>query len=725
MNADASVEMNDEILLLQNGFLRLPHRGEADADRSDEAIAETGTILANLAYYGYAASFAVVTRLMALDAEGRKAFWTGVEPALARVSGEDRNMGDFVVYKNFPEELLDMDQARYWFNQILMYFGAPKEWFTEPAEEREPMTDRVELKTLDAEDEGTLDRVFASLRGCPSEWTNAQSAQARHLADGRPRLVIDIGSFSFKANGVNLAVRKFASAMTPGQGGIAVSSATDALRIAAGLAGGDVELRRPVRFRNFTRPERRALLSLIENAPHLEQDFATRPEQWKRLLERLRPGDFRFERVSAAYDRLYNRRIRTVESRIEQALRAADPEALDILGRRPGEFMRRLHKAYEVFGRRALEAFAAVIDDLTLHQLLKLDRYLRTSAERKNFIAAPRGDWSKAQVIGNTKWRFRSEDLAALREDISRSVAARIDSLHPEGFVIDARTERVKLQANGQELAPYGRGTSFAIPGQTKFLRTASYWKHSTGGGNTWFDVGWNFFDENWTPAGAVCWDSTERKGAVFSGDPTNAAEAEGRACQMIDLYPETLAADGVRYAVWSVLCFSRVPFAEADEVLATLQWGEEPQKGELYEPARAQMVFPLTGTGLTKFVAYVDLVERRLVYMDVNLPGNADSAARNEQSLTKLMPAFLEHLEAQPSVLDLFAHARAGSIPVLENDADLPISGKAYVFRKVNADSRIVDLDLERLLNAKGGDAPSPTESANADGPPIGARIP
>jgi hypothetical protein len=259
----------------------------------------------------------------------------------------------------------------------------------------------------------------------------------------------------------------------------------------------------------------------------------------------------------------------------------------------------------------------------------------------------------------------------------------------------------VKLQTNDQELASYGRGTVFPLPENVTYLRTASYWEN--GGGVTWFDNGWNFFDEDWKAAGTICWNRTNtlNQSAVFSGDPINSKEMKGRGCQMIDLYIDRLLKRGIRYAVWNILCFSHVSFSNASgEVLGTLQWGENPEKGKLYEPSRAQMVFPLQGDNMTKYIAYIDLVERKLVYMDANLRGAVSSAGSNEGILEKQMPAFVEYLDALPSVADLLGHAK-GEIPVVYSDADRELTEDqpAYVFKPENESNSFKQLDLAKFL--------------------------
>lgn len=708
MNAiNTSIKMTDDILLVQNGFVAVPDlKADGEALRSDIRLQSLGTIVSNLAYYGYVPSLAATQAIMKLSDAGIYEFWKGVKPALAYVTGEDRKMGDFVVYKNFPKEVLEMSDARYWFNQVLMYWGLPNDWFTEEPTERAPLSEKAGLKVLDLAGQSTAFEIYAKLCKTTAKWTDFQDAQAKHLIAAQSGLAIDINEFSFKENGVTLVAAHIAEAVS-GARKIVFSTATDVLRLASALSQGDVSLRTKTKFRKFSRPERRFLLGLIENAKHIEEDFAMRKEPWKRLLSNLHPADFKVERVSAAYNSLYNKEVHTLDAKVEKGLAANDVASLALLKSQPGQLLRRLHKLYDLFGREAFEVFKNVTHALTVSQLVKLDAYLATVNDRKSLVFTPKGNWAKAQFVENGKTKIAVGDLADLRQHISEDIGARLNTLYPQGFDVDPETKKVKLQSNGQELASYGRGTVFDIPENMKFIRTASYWEAKSDFQNVWFDIGWNFYGEDWKEMGTVCWNSPNlpfsRKAAVFSGDPTNSKDLKGRACQMIDLYPQKLVANGVRYAVWNILCYSNIPFSDAKEVLATMQWGEEAEKGNLYEPSRAQVVFPLTGNAMTKYVAYVDLVERKLVYMDVGLRSNVRSAAENLKEIGEMMPAFVEYIGALPSVHDVFSHAGQGDIAVVYSDEGVDLHGDAYVFQRRNADNAIEQIDLEGILNAKG----------------------
>ena len=702
---NTSITMNDDILLLQSGYMSVPVDRHEDAKPEGSRLQGLGTVLSNLEYYGYVPSADATAALLRLDEAGIETFWNGIQPALAYVTGEDRKMGDHVVYKNFPREVLEMPQATYWLKQVLMYWGMPSDWFVEESEPRAEMTEARRTKVLDLATSSTFREVWARLCRVNAGWTDFQKAQAEHLLARVQDPLIDMAEFSFKENGVLLVASRFAEVLG-GARPVAFSTATDVLRLAAALSDGDISLRKKTKFRKFSRPERRFLVGLIDGARHIEQDFAMRKEQWKRLLSFLHPSEFGFEKVNGAYDLLYRGLAKTPSARVEALLAARDVSVLEVLSAQPGAFLRRLHQAYDLFGSSAFEAFKRVTEGLTVSQLLKIDGYLATVNDRKAFIVAPRGNWENAQIVENGKKKIEETDLLDLRLHLSSKIGSRIDGLHPEGFGVSPLSSAVKLQSNGQELASYGRGTVFDIPEAMKFVRTASYWKAKREFQNVWFDVGWNFFDADWNALGTVCWNSTHpfpSGSAVFSGDPTNIGEIEGRACQMIDLYPDMLAQDGVRYAVWSVLCYSNIPFSDAEEVLATLQWGEEPQQGGLYEPSRAQNVFPLTGKSKSKYVAYLDLAERKLVYLDLALRSNVSSADNNAEKVGEAMPSVLEHLAAIPSVYDVFGHATPGAIPVRYHDEGEAINGPAYVFERRNADNDIAQVDVEAILNSKG----------------------
>jgi len=616
-------------------------------------------------------------------------------------------MDAFVVYKNFPAEVLEMGEAEYWLRQILMYWGVPNDLVTQDAKERPALDEDRPKKILHPAAPEAITEIFRSMVSSSARWTPEQQEDVLHLALEHPQLQreVKLSDVPFKENMVELGV--FLSDLGID---VHVENATDTLRLAAAMSHQDISFAQPPKFRRFARRERRALLRMLEASKNLEEDVARRPEMFKRLMRELHPGDYalRYPRVVEIYDKLYKgASLETFNSRLERLLEADDPLAIEMLSSRPGEFVRRLHACMLKFGLPAAEAFAGVVGRLTTVQLVKIQRYLETTNGRRWRMFAPRGNWTRVQILENARERTLSKDLlGVVLSAIGRELERRVGEVAPK-VNLDERTAWVKLQTNDSELSPYGRGTSFPIPKSVKFVRTACYWATGPTAYHVWFDNGWNFFGPKWEPVGACCWNvpGFGSKAAIFSGDPTNAKDLEGRACQLIDLYLDKLEKAGVRYAVWNVLCYSRIPFSSANDVFAALQWGLDPKKGKLFEPSRAQLAFPITGDNYTKYVAYLDLQERRMVYMDANLKASVASAAQNTALLSEVMPAFEEYLDALPSVHDVFKHQPADEhgLQVRYTDADHVLRGEqAYVFRPQNEASEYEPFDLNALLARK-----------------------
>lgn len=694
--------MSNISILLRNNFVQLSP-GTSPAD-----VTAVGTILSNLKYYGFTLAKPAFEALLTLSKEEVAKWWDSIEPTLRVITLEHKRIDRFVVYKNFPKEVLDKSDSEYWLSQNLMYWGLPNKYFVEVEKPREALKDKQTPKVLNLAADDTLDKIFQSLITAKVQWNTQQAADCVFLL--KEGAIPEIARFGFKENMVKACLCLMELGKTP-----SLSSAMDVMRLGAGLSNGDITLKTNTKFR-FARKQRRFLLALLESTKNLEEDLARDREKWKRLLFALKPGDYvaSYPKVNVAFDKLYKDKVKSFEGRVAGLLENMDEAALPILCERPGVFARKLHQTIDSYGMDAVEHFSKVVGKLTNIQLLKLLKYFETINARKHLIVAPQGQWSKAQVLPNKK-HIKPATLVRLSDMIKSTIRSRL--IVP--IALDPNVSRVKLPGHNELLA-FGKGTVLPLPESTTFLRSASYWEHKSGH-STWFDNGWNFFTDEWNPIGTCCWNSPKfpttsgthgfrrRSGppkevlyppmAVFSGDPTSSKDSKGRACQMIDLYLNTGNTEA-RYAVWNILCYSKVAFDDA-EVYGALQVGDTPDTGKLFEPSRAWFTFRITGKQFTKYILYVDLLKREVVYLDANLPAKVSSAQENESILGAKMPAMLEYLDAQPSVYDLFSLAPQAKdgLPVLFSDKGIPINGDAYVFRQENPLNKVVPLDLNRFL--------------------------
>jgi hypothetical protein len=689
-------------ILLRNNYISIPQPGKDGVVVGQEALA---TILMNLAYYGKSLSLEAYKKLIQLDSTSLIDWWQDVEAELKVITGASRKMADFVVYKNFPKEVLEKSAAEYWIPQILMYWGFSKEHFTQEVKPREKMDKQPPCTVLKLSNDKTFQFLLDSLLAAPARWKSHELEDVLFLSLS-PTCDLNVAKLAFKENTIALVVAFMKEGRT-----IKVKTATDVMRLAVGLSGGDVSLREKSKLKSFKKAERRFLLSMLESAAGLEDDFARRPELFKRLVHTLHPGDFKksYPRVLKAMNSLYRDELVTYNSVVEAGLLAKDSSVLETLASRPGEFRRRLVHTVNLFGKKAAAAFSneKVLDKLTVAQIVSTRAFLTSVNTRTARIFPPKGNWSRAQLAAPRP--VAKSHLKTIDRALAKALAKRVPAIGK----LDPATSKIKLPNNGEE-GPYARGTVFPIPEGTDFIRTASYWDVSQAR-YTWFDNGWNFFDQNWNPVGACCWNqpffpsqgyswsrsakAQKDTGAVFSGDPTIAT---GKACQMIDLYPKQLKAAGVRYAVWSVLCYSGLTFNKANDVFAAFQWGQDANRGKLFEPARCQLAIPLKGEQMTKYVVLIDLDTNEMIYLDAGLKSSTSSAAMNGPLLQKTMPAFMEYIATLPSVHDLFSESvkEGNETQILYSDKDAELKGEsAYVFRPENKASTYKAVDINALL--------------------------
>lgn len=700
--------MNKELnkVLVINGYTQVP----SPIEKSKTSIPYVATIVGNMNFYGFTPSKEALDALLSLDVEQLENYWSETKLVLESITASDRNMGDFIVYKNFPQEVLNMSEAEYWLNQIFIYLGCPAEYLREEEKVRPELTQKIDFKILSLAKEDSLQTIYSNLQNKNTKWTDLEKESALTLLKSKA-VFVDISDSKFKENGVLLAKYALENGSI-----IKATNATDVLRLAVEEGS---QLRGNVSFRKMKRSERKFFLNLLENSKNLEEDMAMKKSMWKKFLRLLSPSDYHFERVIKAYDKLYNNKLTSFESDYKQALANKDySKAIALSQSRVGFFVKNIHHLYSLMGMKALTSFLEVAGKATIMQLVKLHKYMSTVNERENFLVAPNGSWSKLQVIKNEKKKITQEDLDAFLCGLSSVINEKLTEKFPNGIVLDEKTKEIKMPTNDLELDSYGRGTSFDIPENIKTIRTASYWKKNDSSKTIWFDNGFNFVGNDFEPLGTCCWDSEffGNKGAYFSGDPVNSRELLGRACQMIDLDLEKLKEAGVRYACWNVLSYSDITFNEADDLILSMQYCEDALKGNVYEPSRSSMVFRVKGENKVKHIAVIDVKERKVIFLDLNIKGEIQSARRNLKRISEMLPLFMEHLESSVSVYDLFSHYEnklneypsfneedenfdLSKLPVYiaytDKDISIPKDAKAFVMSHLNENNSFEKIDL------------------------------
>lgn len=125
------------------------------------------------------------------------------------------------------------------------------------------------------------------------------------------------------------------------------TTARDVLRLAVACSDGDISLATKTHFKNFKRGERRFLLGLIEKTSNIAESMAQDGEVWKRLGERLHPGEYQnlYPETAKAFGLIRSGAyIETYNGKLEQLMKQpVNAEKLSMhLLQRPGMFARYL-----------------------------------------------------------------------------------------------------------------------------------------------------------------------------------------------------------------------------------------------------------------------------------------------------------------------------------------------------------------------------------------------
>ncbi|WP_434601761.1 TerD family protein [Pseudomonas sp. Z4-7] len=446
-----------------------------------------------------------------------------------------------------------------------------------------------------------------------------------------------------------------------------VETATDVLRLAVALSGGDVSLATASsRFTAMKRATRRLLLRLLDRAPNAGEDVMRHAERWKRLAEVLHPGEYadKYPRALAAITAARrNDPPASFGSRVETMLAQRQIAALTpLLQERPGEFARRL----DVTLRRAteadavLDAFETVAVQVSTPILLQLLAQVRAPRPLPLRAFTPKGALAKIYGIEDRREPLTPEVLARAAQICQDALIKRFASLLPLGrcFIDPALREyRVPLaqRAASKSLRTLVRGSRLPMP-DTRFIRLFLWWKN--GRERTDIDLSAAFFDANFVFTQTVAYYNLKGFGGYHSGDIIDAPHG---ASEFIDLDLDALVEKGIRYVVTSINSFTEQPYCDLPECFTGWMARADVASGEVFEPRSViDRLDIASDTGIClPFV--MDLQERRVIWADLGLTSSPRwNNVQNNLSGISLMLRALVHTP-RPDLETLFdLHARA-----------------------------------------------------------------
>jgi stress response protein SCP2 len=459
---------------------------------------------------------------------------------------------------------------------------------------------------------------------------------------------------------------------------------TDLLRLFAALTEGDVSLAQPIRFPKLRRPQRRAVLDVLERAPSLEEDLKRYAGLWRAVGRSLHVGEHArtHPKVAEAFARLRNERIETFGSRAEALLLERNgPQAIAHLSRRPGVFARRLHELLRRFPERTddtLRALSSFMAEVPTKNLLVMRSYFEhINVRERRCVINKRG---KIKVLpNNAKGALGPDQLRAVATLLNDALLDRLrekPSWRGQRVWIDPELSRYTVplaqRAASDGMLNVGRGTRLPVR-VDRVLRLFVYWKQHAR--RTDLDLSVLQFNDAFEYAGHVSYTKLAADGIAHSGDLQDAPDG---AAEFIDITLSKIAEE-VRYLAVQVHRYCGDAFGQ---MTAHAGWMVRDKVDASYATFDIKTVankFDLGGSGGYCVPLFVDLRTGEIVITDLYVSGaafhNTAEGACSDVALACMEVG--EFTSTRPdlfSLAELHRAARGGAVAQERKEADITL---------------------------------------------------
>lgn len=584
------------------------------------------TLQKNIEPLGFAFSPELVETLRTLDRDRLQRLEQELHNDLRELVGAHRTWR--VMYPNFPRQVMEMGEAELYLNAIRHYFQ-PSVLPDAEVEPRSPFAEATEPRKIDLGTREEFEQIFTQLAGSKSSTSPTDKQDivwfVAQYRDDVLRLLPPVAAHKENLAVVGAALLRFTTQGIDWLNG-QLKTATDVLRLAVAMSDGDVSLAEPSKFRSFTRRERRLLLSWIERSSNPAEDMLRWPERWKRLGERLHPGDFsdKFPRSYAAFQAVReNLPVERFASRVERSLAAGEiATAIENLRTRPGELARRLDHLLRIAAdpTAGIAAFEPVAEQAASPLLLQVMTHFQHRDDLPPLrLFFPKGDVANAYAKRNDLPPIAAEHAAAIVAICRAALLRKFAAQGPLGACfVDPQLANFPVplaqRSAAKSLRTLPRGSRLPLP-DSDVIRFFLWWKN--GRSRTDIDLSAALFDADYEFVDVVSYYNLKNFGGHHSGD---IVDAPFGAAEFIDLSRSRCRKMRVRYVVASINSFTTQPFCDLPECFAGWMARNEPGSGELFEPKSVHDKVDVAANTTICLPMVIDLEAGEMLWTDIAL---------------------------------------------------------------------------------------------------------
>jgi hypothetical protein len=649
------------------------------------------------------------------------AYHDEILPALKKNLGADRAYQP--IYKNFPIEVMQLDHVQLFLNAFCHYLSDGKWEPPQVLTERGVRFEKSNFTTIRLATEQEFLQIFTRLASLPQSLTESDKQALGWFADTYGNALRLPDTIPFKETLCILAAKGL---------DVPVKTATDVLRIAVHISGGDISLpavpspkvplidwaktypqwtkqgwwpswaetyharaiaarqeeRALFKFKHFTRPQRRMILSLLERTSLDVAEMQLRLGRWLRLGEILHVGEYadRFPRTAKAFSRLRNQtktsRVRTFPGRLYLAFASDTAAGMKLLATRPGEFARRLDWMLRTFDPAVvLDSFATIGPEVSSKVLLELFTH---------FAVRHLPDMPRTVMLKGKRARMKSLDplppmphdlVARVGNSILSTCRSRIAKLPSLGAVwIDSRLKDVPIptamRSVNTSVKTYVRGTRIPFRSDAKVIRAFLHWFDEKGTEDLDLSVG--LYTEDFKSAGHISFTQLKNDllNCCHSGDVRH---RQGSCAEYADIDPARCVANGVRYATVLAFNYDGRPMHTVKQCAFGLMEREHAEANEIFVPQTISNCMALANESTSVIVCIIDLKRHEYVWADLESDGFPTFETTKNKAAAVLRSLLLSPRFSVYDLLSLHTTARGTFAPATDS-ADISFHWQDFV---------------------------------------------
>lgn len=649
------------------------------------------TLQANMMKLGFMMSEELFSRVQSLSQNKLTNFADEFIRELKKLKGADVVYNP--MYPNFPRQVMEASDLELWVNAMLHYWSRGT-WIPEYQKEaREFALESVNYTEIGLATKEEFNSIFTKLVGSKESLSVEDRSIVEWFLKNSPTLEFP-EDIPYKENMCLIGAYMVENKIPLGD---LVKNATDVLRIATHMSGGDISLADNTRYKSFKRYERKALVNALEQVVR-EEDIARHAGKWTRLAHSLHVGDYSTKVFEAVRKVRENKKIETFNGKVEVLLSKGHVvKATKLLMQRPGDFARRLDHLIRstkavANQRKIINTFLSVADQVSTPVLLQLYGHFNTRADdMRHRVVFPKGSIQKAELISGLDPLNRSV-MVKLLEGLDKTLVERFATGEPLGNVyieealLDCPIPTQQRSANTGSFS-VARGTRMPIAEDKNTLRFFVYWKGRD------IDLSAAALGDDFTHKSELTYYNLRTDGGHHSGDIVNAPRG---ASEFIDIDIDKMLARGIRYIAMDVRVYCGPTFAEHEKCYVGWMTRSHPNSNEIYDPATVEYKMDLTSESKAATPVIFDLQERKAIWTDLNTSANrgwsGNNVANNRANLRDVIEAIASN-DNKASLYHLFgAHAEArGTLVDNAEDADIVFGWDGDVTPKdvtvINAD--------------------------------------